>query len=130
MLAFSYPPYRLPTTSMTDVQQITHQAPHSTHASQQLSSLKIPETVLSQELNGEAVLLNMDNEFYYSLNAIGSKIWQLLNQQMNMEGVIQQLLQIYQVDESTLRQDVAMLIRELCENGLLQRNDCIEQSIQ
>ncbi|NJL60696.1 MAG: PqqD family protein [Methylacidiphilales bacterium] len=40
--------------------------------------LSIPENVLAQELNGEIVILNMDSETYYSLNSVGSRIWQLL----------------------------------------------------
>ncbi len=39
-------------------------------------NFSIPENVLSQEVNGEIVLLNIENESYYSLNAVGSRMWQ------------------------------------------------------
>jgi hypothetical protein len=103
---------------MSDIQQVTIGKQHPT-ASKELPDFEIPENVLSQELNGEVVLLNMDNESYYSLNSVGSRIWQLLSQKMNIESITQELLKIYKVDESTLCQDVAMLIHELCENELL-----------
>jgi hypothetical protein len=106
---------------MSETQQTTIEKQHLT-APEGLSGFGIPENVLSQELNGEVVLLNMDNESYYSLNSVGSRIWQLLSQKMNIESITLELLKIYQVDESTLRQDVATLIHELCEDGLLCHN--------
>ena len=79
----------------------------------------IPENVLAQELNSEIVLLDMDSESYYSLNPVGSRMWQLLTESGNLEGVIQQLLQVFLIDETTLRQDVTALVEELVEEGLL-----------
>ncbi|MBV6623088.1 MAG: PqqD family protein [Rivularia sp. (in: Bacteria)] len=38
--------------------------------------LTISENTLSQELTGEIVILNMESESYYSLNPVGSKVWQ------------------------------------------------------
>jgi len=83
------------------------------------SNFSIPENVLGQELNGEVVLLNMDSEFYYSLNPVGSRMWQMLTESGNLEGAIQQLLQVFSIDETTLRQDVTALIKELVAEGLL-----------
>lgn len=85
-------------------------------------NLSIPENVLSQELNGEVVLLNMDSESYYSLNRVGSLVWQLLTENCDIEGAIQQLLQTHTVDEAALRQDVMTLVEELVEEGLLISN--------
>lgn len=79
----------------------------------------IPNNVLAQELGGEVVLVNLENETYYSLNQVGSRMWQLLTEQNDVETVMQQLLQTFAVDEATLRQDVALLIDELVEEGLL-----------
>jgi hypothetical protein len=79
----------------------------------------IPPNVLAQELGGEAVLVNLENETYYSLNKVGSQMWQLLTEQGDVETATQQLLQTFAVDESTLRQDVARLVDELIQEGLL-----------
>lgn len=85
--------------------------------------VSIPENVLAQELNGEVVLLNMENEAYYSLNPVGSQIWQLLTEQGDVETAMQQLLQIYVLDETTQRKDVTILINELLEVNLLQKTE-------
>ncbi|MEH2424177.1 MAG: PqqD family protein [Nostoc sp.] len=81
--------------------------------------LTIPANVLTQELGGEVVLVNLENEAYYSLNNVGSRMWQLLIEQGNVETATQQLLQTFAVDEATLRQDVAELVDELVQEGLL-----------
>ena len=38
----------------------------------------ISEEVLSQEVNGETVLLDLEGEAYFGLNEVGTRIWQLL----------------------------------------------------
>jgi hypothetical protein len=81
--------------------------------------LTISENTLSQELHGEIVILNMELESYYSLNPVGSKVWQLLTSKETVKTAIEQLLQIYLVDESTLHRDVTLLAEELIEEELL-----------
>ena len=81
--------------------------------------LTISENTLSQELHGEMVILNIESEFYYSLNPVGSKVWQLLTSKETVKRAIEQLLQIYLVDESTLRRDVTLLAEELVQEELL-----------
>ena len=81
--------------------------------------LTISENTLSQELHGEIVILNIELESYYSLNPAGSKVWQLLTSKETVKTAIEQLLQIYLVDESTLHRDVTLLAEELSEEELL-----------
>ena len=85
------------------------------------NSLKvvIPPNVLAQELGGEVVLVNLENESYYSLNKVGSRMWQLLTEQGDIETATQELLQTFTVDEAPLRQDMAGLVDELVQEGLL-----------
>ncbi|AFY43927.1 PqqD family protein [Nostoc sp. PCC 7107] len=84
-------------------------------------NLSIPENVLAQELNSEMVLLNLDNETYYTLNNAACRIWQLITELGDVESVISPLLKVYAIDEATIRQDVALLIDELIKEGLLQK---------
>ena len=81
--------------------------------------LTIPENTLFQELNGEIVILNIESESYYSLNPMGSKVWQLLADSETVKTAIEQLLQIYLVDQPNLHRDVTLLAQELVEEELL-----------
>ena len=81
--------------------------------------LSISENALSQEVNGEIVILHFVSESYYTLDAVGTKFWHLFTESENVETVIQQLVQICLVDEATLRRDVNSFVEELVEQELL-----------
>jgi hypothetical protein len=85
--------------------------------------LSISENALSQEVNGEIVILHFESESYYTLDAVGTKFWQLFTDTEDVEAVIQQLVQIYTVDETALRGDVTKFVEELVEEGLLINGD-------
>jgi len=73
-------------------------------------SVTISPDVLFQELNGEAVLLDLKTELYYGLDDIGTRMWRLLENNGHVEAACARLLQQYEVDETTLRDDLAELI--------------------
>ncbi len=79
----------------------------------------ISPDVLLQELNGEAVLLDLKTERYYGLDDIGTRMWQLLDSNGQVEAACARLLQEYEVDETTLKDDLAELIDKLAEAGLI-----------
>ena len=74
--------------------------------------------ILFQELDDEAVLLNLENERYYGLDDVGMRMWQLLSEHSDTATVLEHLLTEYDVDEATLRQDLANLIDKLVDAGL------------
>lgn len=86
--------------------------------SAQSNSIKIQPDILSQELDGELVLLNMKNEHYYSLKESGILMWQLLNRHSDKELVKELLLQEYEIDESTIQRDLDSFINWLVEKNL------------
>jgi hypothetical protein len=85
--------------------------------------LSISENALSQEVNGEIIILDFESESYYTLDAVGTKFWQLFTDSDSAETVIQQLVKIYTVDETALRRDVTKFVEELVEEGLLINGD-------
>ena len=78
--------------------------------------------VLFRELDGEAVMLDLETERYYGLDEVGTRIWQLFAEYEETETVISQLVAEYEVEEEQLRQDLAVLLGELAEAGLV----CLE----
>lgn len=87
---------------------------------QSLPTRAVPSPeVLFQELDGEGVLLHLENEYYYGLNEVGARLWQLIGKNGDVAAVVTQILEEYDVDESTLRKDLADLISELSEAQLL-----------
>ena len=79
----------------------------------------IPPDVLSRELDDEGVLLNLETERYYTLDDVGIRMWQLLAEHGDVETVVAQLLDEYDVEQATLRHDLADLIAGLVEADLM-----------
>jgi hypothetical protein len=77
--------------------------------------------VLFRDLGDESVLLNLDNDRYYGLDDVGTRMWQLLAELGAVDAVVARLLEEYagQVDEPTLRRDLEELIATLVAAGLV-----------
>ncbi len=81
---------------------------------------KISPDVLFRELAGEAVLLDLKSQRYFGLDPVGTRIWQLLDERGRTEGVLQAMLDEFEVEEADLRRDIADFLRELEEAGLIE----------
>jgi hypothetical protein len=82
--------------------------------------LRIPEQVLAEELEGESVLLNLQTERYYGLNDIGTRVWQLLHETESSDTLVRTLMDEYEVEEATLRADLAGLFDKMAAAGLVE----------
>jgi len=81
-------------------------------------SITIPEDVLFRELDGEAVLLNLETGVYFGLDAVATRMWQLIAEQRSLASVLDTLAGEYEADQKTLEADLLELCRQLCANGL------------
>lgn len=81
--------------------------------------VKIDPNVLIQELENEAVLLNLNEEHYYGLDDVGLRFWQLLAEHENSDDVIKQMLSEFDAPKDTLHKDLGKFIIELEKVGLL-----------
>jgi len=79
----------------------------------------VSDDVLFQEVSGETVLLDLDSESYFGLDEIGTRIWKLLNDETSAGEMVDALLEEYEVERETLEVDVAELLENLLEAGLI-----------
>ena len=79
----------------------------------------VPPHVLIRHLDGESVLLNLESERYFGLDATGSRIWELVTTSSNIDAALDTLEHEFDVQPELLRQHLAQLLAELVENGLL-----------
>jgi hypothetical protein len=87
------------------------------------AAVAIPDSVLYQELEEEAVLLNMANQQYYGLNDVGAQMWRSLTEAGSIAGAEDRLLEMYEIEKTTLRSDLEALVRSLLKAGLLTAAD-------
>ncbi len=83
-------------------------------------SLVVPDNILFRELDGEAVILNLNNETYYGLDSVGTRMWQNLTTQSSFTAAYNNILAEYDVPPSVLRQDMEELAAQLLDQGLLE----------
>lgn len=80
----------------------------------------VPPHVLFRQLDGESVLLNLESERYFGLDATGTRMWQLVTTEPNIAVAFDKLLAEFDVEPDPLRGHLNELLSGLVENGLLQ----------
>jgi hypothetical protein len=86
--------------------------------------VKIPDDVLISNLQVESVILNLDSERYYGLDAVGTRILTLLSNSASIDAAYQCLVEEFDVDREVLRHDLSALIEKLVEQGLVKVSSC------
>ncbi len=82
-------------------------------------TITLSPDVISQEVSGETVLLDLESEHYYGLDEVGTRIWQLARETDDLKAIFDTLLAEYDVAESRLQQDLDNLLGEIAGLGLI-----------
>lgn len=77
------------------------------------------EKIVWRNIDGEAVILNMDTGAYYSLNKTGSLIWALLCEGKALEDIITHLSDTYEIPEKRARTDILSAIDDFKKESLV-----------
>lgn len=81
----------------------------------------VKDTVFAQEVDGEMVLLDMNSENYFGLDAVGTDIWQAIEKyEGDLQEVLSDLMEQYDVEEEVLKKDLTAFVDKLVENGLVE----------
>jgi hypothetical protein len=83
------------------------------------SAVAISEDAVFKELDGEAVILNLESGTYFGLNAVGTRVWNLLQERRSLDDVFQALSQEFEVDPKVLERDLVELIGQMLAKGLV-----------
>lgn len=83
------------------------------------AAVRIPEDVVFRELDGEAVLLNLESGVYFGLDPVGTRIWQLVEAHQALRPVLDALEAEYDAPLADLESDLVRFVGELTGKGLL-----------
>ena len=95
------------------------------HSEEENRSVPLPLRVvvapdlLVQRMDDEIVMLSMEKDRYFGLNDVGARMWELLAEDGDVNAALSTLLVEYDVDAATLRRDLASLIAQCQEQGLV-----------
>ena len=78
-------------------------------------NLEIDDT----DLDGEKVMMNLDKGEYFMMNEVGSRIWEIINEPMNVKGIVDALRSEYEVDEETCKDTVVEFLGRLNNADLI-----------
>ena len=83
-------------------------------------SITVAPDVVFRELDGEAVILNLESGIYFGLDQVGTRIWRLIQEHGALQKVFETMCDEYDVGSDTLERDLLQLVDELCEKRLAQ----------
>ncbi len=74
---------------------------------------------LYRTIDGQAVILHAGTGVYFSLNTLGSRIWELLEHRATAASLCTRLIEEFEVTEDVLAKDVPSFLEELEKAGLV-----------
>ena len=84
------------------------------------AAVTMPSHVVTRALEDESVLLNLKSETYFGLDAVGTRMLEVLQSAKSVSDAVTQLASEYDAEESTIRADLQSLLERLVENGLVE----------
>lgn len=81
--------------------------------------IKFSSEILTQEVGGETVILDLKTESYFGLDETGTRIWQLLQEQKDIQSITETMLNEYDVEEKQLEKDIQNLLTQLNKAGIV-----------
>ena len=74
----------------------------------------------SSDLGGEVAILDLKAGVYYGLDAVGARIWSLIQEPRTVNEIRDILLEEYEVEPERCERDLLALLRRLADEGLVE----------
>ena len=75
--------------------------------------------LMTADMNGSAVMMDIMSGKYYNLGEVGGRIWELLEEPMTVTALVQKLTAEYDVSAAQCRADIEPFLNTLLDRGLL-----------
>lgn len=72
-------------------------------------------------LDGGTVILHLESGRYYSFDATGSAIWEMLESPQSQNGIVDGLMRTFDVSQQVCANSVAKFLGELRGKGLIEQ---------
>jgi len=77
------------------------------------------DLVAGEVVDGEAVIINLSNGMYYTMEGVGAEVWQLIERRRSMQQMAVEIAGRYGVDRETVLGDLGVVVAELVAEGLV-----------
>lgn len=75
--------------------------------------------VVSEVIDGEAIIINLENGAYYSLQGSGALIWRAIENRASLAEIVNHMHGAYQVERAILKQAAQELVADLQKEKLI-----------
>ena len=75
--------------------------------------------LLANQMDGEIVMMSIDNGEYYGLDEVGSRIWELMETPVTVHNLVEQLMNEFDVDYDDCLRDTQEFLEDLLEKDLV-----------
>ena len=75
--------------------------------------------LMTADMNGSAVMMDIMTGKYYNLGEIGGRIWEILEEPMTVTALVGKLTDEYDVSAKQCRADIEPFLTKLLAQGLL-----------
>ena len=76
--------------------------------------------LVSSNIYGDIVLMNIETGTYYDLDEVGSLIWEILEKPLSVSDIIAHVLLNYEIDQATCETEVMHFLQNLNDYELLE----------
>jgi hypothetical protein len=89
-----------------------------------MTTYKIPEDIIVTELdNNEAILLDMRNKRYYSLNETGLTIFKGIESNLTRDKIIEKIMSVYEIDQDKASSSVNTILQRLLSLNIIEKHE-------
>lgn len=85
------------------------------------SCMVVASNQITSQLGDESVILGLDDGMYYGLDAIGTRVWALMEQPRLVRDICDVIQQEYDVQPAECEEAVLALLRDLEAKALIER---------
>ncbi|HCT30460.1 MAG TPA: lasso peptide biosynthesis PqqD family chaperone [Bacteroidales bacterium] len=83
------------------------------------SIIKRSSGLVSTDVDGEKVMMSVENGEYFGLDSVGSRIWEMIENPVKVETLIDYLIDEFDVSKQQCEIDTLEFLNELLEKKLL-----------
>ena len=71
------------------------------------------------DLNGEIVMMDLEKGRYFSLNGVGSRIWEIIEEPIGINKIVDCLLEEYDVNRNECEENVLEFLGKLYDANII-----------
>ena len=83
------------------------------------TTFQVRDDVITEEIEDELVILDLEGDVYFSLNEVGRVVWEEAADGKTFEEVVDAVCEQYEVERERAAEDAAAFLGEALDEGLM-----------